>query len=96
MNLAQTIRRGWCAGRSRSKSDESDQHLGHAAGGRVAATSASSSSVPLCQGPAVRHRMVLRGSRTLMHKDIHALAIHALAPDDYDARFRAVLLQHGH
>ena len=64
--------------------DESEQHAGHegARGGgghyRLTLVSAKFAGQPL----QARHRMVYRALGSLMSKDIHALAIHAYAPDE--------------
>ena len=64
--------------------DESGQHLGHAGwkpGGshfRLTIVSARFSG----KDRLSRHRMVYDALGPLMHNDIHALAIHALAPDE--------------
>jgi len=64
--------------------DESGMHVGHSgarAGGshfRLAIVS------PLFQGKEMRerHRMIYAALGPLMHREIHALAIRALAPDE--------------
>lgn len=64
--------------------DESALHAGHegarSGGGhyRLTLTSARFAGLPL----QARHRMVYQALGALMNKDIHALAIHALAPDE--------------
>ena len=64
--------------------DESDQHLGHAgwkAGGshfRLTIVSPQFTG----QNRLSRHRMVYDALGALLRDDIHALAIHALAPDE--------------
>ena len=64
--------------------DESSQHAGHegARGGgghyRLTLVSPRFAGQPL----QARHRMVYRALGPLMTKDIHALAIHAYAPDE--------------
>ena len=64
--------------------DESALHAGHAgakSGGghyRLTLVSARFAGQPL----QARHRMVYRALAPLMSKDIHALAIHAYAPDE--------------
>ena len=64
--------------------DESADHAGHegAKGGgghyRLTLVSARFAGQPL----QARHRMVYRALGPLMSKDIHALAIHAYAPDE--------------
>lgn len=69
---------------SLSIEDESAQHAGHAgaqSGGghyRLVVVSERFSGKPL----QARHRMVYEALGTLMHKEIHALAIGAYAPDE--------------
>lgn len=64
--------------------DQSDQHLGHAgwkAGGshfRLTIVSPQFTG----QNRLSRHRMVYDALGALLRDDIHALAIHALAPDE--------------
>jgi BolA protein len=64
--------------------DESGQHLGHAgwkAGGshfRLTIVSPRFAG----RDRLSRHRMVYAALDTLIHEDIHALAINALAPDE--------------
>ena len=64
--------------------DESGQHLGHAGwkpGGshfRLAIVSPRFAG----QDRLSRHRMIYEALGPLMHNEIHALAIHALAPDE--------------
>jgi BolA protein len=64
--------------------DESARHVGHAGaksgGGHYALTlvSARFAGQPL----QARHRMVYAALGSLMHKEIHALAIRAYAPDE--------------
>jgi BolA protein len=64
--------------------DESAQHAGHAGaqggGGhyRLTLVSPQFAGKPL----QARHRMIYDALRPLMHKHIHALAIHAYAPDE--------------
>ena len=64
--------------------DESSQHAGHegAKGGgghyRLTIVSPRFTGQPL----QARHRMVYRALGPLMTQDIHALAIHAFAPDE--------------
>jgi BolA protein len=64
--------------------DESGQHLGHAGwkpGGshfRLVIVSPQFAG----RDRLSRHRMVYDALGPLIHKDIHALAIHALAPDE--------------
>jgi BolA family transcriptional regulator, general stress-responsive regulator len=64
--------------------DESHQHVGHegAKGGgghyRVKIVSPQFADQPL----RARHRMIYDALGALMHKDIHALAIHAYAPGE--------------
>lgn len=86
MNLAQSIRTRLVAldPVSVEIQDESDQHLGHAGwrpGGshfRIVIVSSRFAG----KDRLSRHRMVYEALGHLMHKDIHALAIHALAPDE--------------
>ena len=67
-----------------SVEDESAQHAGHegakSGGGhyRVVVVSRRFSGQPL----QARHRMVYDALGALMHKDIHALAIQAFAPEE--------------
>jgi len=64
--------------------DESGQHVGHAgaaAGGshfRLVIVSPRFAGL----GNLERHRMVYEALGSLMHRDIHALAIRAMAPDE--------------
>jgi BolA family transcriptional regulator, general stress-responsive regulator len=64
--------------------DESGRHVGHAGakdgGGHYQLVIVS----PLFAGKALqsRHRMVYEALGPLMHKEIHALAIKAYAPDE--------------
>jgi BolA protein len=64
--------------------DESAQHAGHAgakSGGghyRLTMVSARFAGQPL----QARHRLVYQALGPLMTRDIHALAIHAYAPDE--------------
>ena len=64
--------------------DESAQHVGHAGarggGGhyRVTLVSQRFTGQPL----QARHRMIYQALGPLMHKQIHALAIQAYAPDE--------------
>ena len=64
--------------------DESAQHAGHpgAKGGgghyRLVVVSSRFAGQPLL----ARHRMVYRALEPLMHREIHALAINAYAPDE--------------
>lgn len=64
--------------------DESSQHAGHAgakSGGghyRLTMVSARFAGQPL----QARHRLVYQALGPLMTRDIHALAIHAYAPDE--------------
>jgi BolA protein len=64
--------------------DESAQHAGHAgarSGGghyRLTLVSARFAGQPL----QARHRLVYQALGPLMTRDIHALAIHAYAPDE--------------
>ena len=86
MNLAQTIRTRLIALEPVSVEiqDESDQHLCHA-GWRPGGSHFRLVIVSSCfagKDRLSRHRMVYEALGPLMHKDIHALAIHALAPDE--------------
>ena len=64
--------------------DESGKHVGHAgaaAGGshfRLVVVSARFAGLPRLE----RHRMIYSALGPLMRRDIHALAIQALAPDE--------------
>jgi len=64
--------------------DESGRHVGHAgaaAGGshfRLVIVSPRFAGVPKLE----RHRMVYAALGALMHREVHALAIQALAPDE--------------
>jgi BolA protein len=64
--------------------DESGRHVGHAgaaAGGshfRLVIVAQRFTGLPKLE----RHRMVYAALGTLMHREIHALAIQALAPDE--------------
>jgi len=64
--------------------DESGQHIGHVGakdgGGhyQLIIVSREFSNQPL----QMRHRMVYTALGTMMHKEIHALAIKAFAPDE--------------
>ena len=63
--------------------DESGQHVGHAgaAGGshfRLVIVSPRFAGL----GNLERHRMVYNALGSLMHRDIHALAIRAMTPDE--------------
>jgi BolA family transcriptional regulator, general stress-responsive regulator len=64
--------------------DESGRHVGHAgaaAGGshfRLVIVSPRFAGVPKLE----RHRMIYAALGTLMHREVHALAIQALAPDE--------------
>ena len=86
MNVSQLIRDKLAvlAPESIEIEDESAQHAGHAgarSGGghyRLVLVSRQFAGQPL----QARHRMVYAALGTLMHKDIHALAIHAFAPDE--------------
>ena len=86
MNLAQTIEARLAALEpvSVELQDESGQHLGHAGwkpGGshfRLTIVSARFSG----KDRLSRHRMVYDALGPLMRDDVHALAIHALAPDE--------------
>lgn len=86
MNVSQLIRDKLAvlAPESIEIEDESAQHAGHAgarSGGghyRLVLVSRQFAGQPL----QARHRMVYAALGTLMHKDIHALAIQAFAPDE--------------
>lgn len=86
MNVSQLIRDKLAvlAPESIEIEDESAQHAGHAgarSGGghyRLLLVSRQFAGQPL----QARHRMVYAALGTLMHKDIHALAIQAFAPDE--------------
>ena len=86
MNVAERIREGLAVLEPESVEieDESAQHAGHAGalggGGhyRVTIVSPRFAGQPL----QARHRMVYQSLGPLMHKDIHALAIQAYAPDE--------------
>lgn len=86
MTVADSIREklSALAPESLSIEDESAQHAGHegAKGGgghyRVMIVSERFAGQPL----QARHRMVYEALGALMHKDIHALAIRAYAPDE--------------
>ncbi len=86
MNISQLIRDKLAvlAPESIEIEDESAQHAGHAgarSGGghyRLLLVSKQFAGQPL----QARHRMVYAALGTLMHKDIHALAIQAFAPDE--------------
>ena len=64
--------------------DESGQHVGHqgaSAGGshfRLVIVSPRFAGLPTLK----RHRMIYAALGPLMHREIHALAIQALAPDE--------------
>ncbi len=64
--------------------DESGLHIGHAGakdgGGHYQLIIVSKEFAN--QPPQARHRMVYAALGTLMHKEIHALAIKAYAPDE--------------
>lgn len=86
MNVAELIRERMSAlaPESISVEDESSQHVGHAgaAGGgghyRLTIVSARFKGQPL----TARHRMIYEALGPLMHREIHALAISAYAPDE--------------
>jgi len=67
--------------------DESDQHAGHAGarggGGHFAVTIVSQvfAGVPTLQ----RHRLVYRALAAEMNREIHALALTALTPEEWRA-----------
>ena len=86
MDLAETIRERLAALDPQSVDllDESGKHAGHAgakAGGshfRLTIVSSRFSG----KDQITRHRMVYEVLGPLMHRDIHALAIRAFAPDE--------------
>lgn len=86
MNLAQAIEERLAALEPTSidLADESGQHLGHAGwkpGGshfRLIIVSPQFAG----KDRLARHRMVYAALGDLIHNDVHALAIHALAPDE--------------
>ncbi len=86
MNLAATIRERLAALEPQSMDllDESGEHAGHAgakAGGshfRLTIVSPRFSG----KDKITRHRMVYEVLGPLMHREIHALAIQALTPDE--------------
>lgn len=86
MNVAEQIREKLSAlsPESLTVEDESAQHAGHegARGGgghyRLVVVSGRFSGQPL----QARHRMVYDALGPLMHREIHALAINAYAPDE--------------
>jgi BolA protein len=86
MKLASAIRERLAALEPQSVEllDESGRHLGHAgaaAGGshfRLVIVSPRFAGL----GTLARHRMVYAALGKLMHREIHALAIRALAPDE--------------
>jgi BolA protein len=86
MELASAIRERLAALEPQSVEllDESGRHLGHAgaaAGGshfRLVIVSPRFAGL----GTLARHRMVYAALGKLMHREIHALAIRALAPDE--------------
>jgi BolA protein len=86
LNVAELIREKMSAlaPESISVEDESSQHVGHAgaAGGgghyRLTIVSARFKGQPL----QARHRMIYEALGSLMHREIHALAISAYAPDE--------------
>ena len=86
MNVAEQIREKLSAlsPESLSIEDESAQHAGHegARGGgghyRLVVVSGRFAGQPL----QARHRMVYDALGPLMHREIHALAINAYAPDE--------------
>jgi BolA family transcriptional regulator, general stress-responsive regulator len=86
MNLAESIQAQLASLEPTSVElqDESGQHLGHAgwrAGGshfRLVIVSPRFAG----QNRLARHRMVYDALGPLIRNDIHALAIHALAPDE--------------
>jgi BolA protein len=86
MELSAEIRERLAALEPRSVEllDESGRHVGHAgaaAGGshfRLVIVSPRFSGLDKLE----RHRMIYAALGTLMHREIHALAIQALAPDE--------------
>jgi BolA protein len=64
--------------------DESAQHAGHAGaksgGGHYALTIVAAQFAG--HGPVQRHRMIYEALGDAMRKEIHALSIHAYAPDE--------------
>jgi BolA protein len=86
MELASAIRERLAALEPQSVEllDESGRHLGHAG----AATGGSHFRLVIVSprfaglGTLARHRMVYAALGKLMHREIHALAIRALAPDE--------------
>ena len=86
MDLAETIRERLAAldPQSMDLLDESGKHVGHAgakAGGnhfRLTIVSPRFSG----KDQITRHRMIYEVLGQLMHRDIHALAIRAFAPDE--------------
>lgn len=68
--------------------DESAMHAGHAgaASGGGHFRLALTSTAFVGHGKVARHRMVYAALGDLMHGRIHALAIHARAPGEPDAR----------
>ena len=64
--------------------DESAAHAGHegakSGGGHYALTIVSPRFAG--QAPVARHRMIYQALGELMHRDIHALSITALTPDE--------------
>ena len=86
MNVAELIREKLSAfaAESISVEDESAQHVGHAGsaggGGHYRLTIVSKRFAG--QTLQARHRMIYEALGPLMHKQIHALAIRAYAPDE--------------
>jgi len=86
MELAARIRESLSALEPQSLEllDESGRHVGHAgaaAGGshfRLVVVSSRFAGLPKLE----RHRMIYDALGTLMRREIHALAIQALAPDE--------------
>ena len=71
--------------------DESAKHIGHPgarAGGHFALTIVSSrfSGLPTLQ----RHRLIYQSLGDLMRGEIHALAIHAYAPDEHRSKHLSI------
>ena len=86
MSLAQTIEQRLSQFNPRSLElvDESAHHIGHegasGGGGHYSLTIVSERFAGMTQ--VERHRQVYRALGALMHKEIHALAIRALTPDE--------------
>jgi BolA protein len=86
VSVAQAIRARLAAlePESLDLTDESGEHAGHegakGGGGHYRLTIVSPRFAG--KGPVERHRLVYGALGPLMHKEIHALAIEALAPDE--------------